>query len=86
MGFDNRKSAASDAIKDAVDYTMAIEIAGRVATDGAYRLLEACAGAIAERLLEEFPIRSVSVRARKRVPSSPAAAVGVVVHRESSDG
>ena len=86
MGFDNRKPATSDAIEDAIDYTMAIDIARRVAIDGSYRLLEACAGAIAERLLAGFPIRSVSVRARKRVPSLPAAAVGVVVYRERSDG
>ncbi len=86
MGFDNRKPAASDAIEDAVDYTLVIDIARQVAVDGKYRLLEACAGAIAERVLQQLPVHAVSVRARKRIPSSPAAAVGVLVHRERCDG
>lgn len=86
MGFDNRKPADSDAIEDAVDYTTVIEIARRTAIEGKYRLLEACAGAIAERVLRELPVHSVSVTVRKRIPSSPAAAVGIVVHRARDHG
>ena len=86
MGVDNRKPAASDALEDAVDYMAVIEIARRVAIEGRYGLLEACAGAIADRVLEGLPVQSVSVTARKRIPSSSAAAVGVVVHRNRAHG
>ena len=86
MEVDNRAPAASDAIEDAVDYMAAIDIARRVATEGQYGLLEACAGAIAGRVLEGLPVTAVSVKARKRIPSSAAAWVGVVVHRKRAHG
>ncbi len=86
MEVDHRKPAASDAIEDAVDYMAVIDIACRVAIEGRYRLLEACAGAIADRVLGSLPVTSVSVKARKRIPSAPAASVGVVVHRKKAHG
>lgn len=86
MGCDNRKPAASDAIEDAVDYTRVIDIARQIASEGNYRLLEACAGAIADQVLRELPVHSVTVKARKRIPSLRVAAVGVAVHRERAHG
>jgi dihydroneopterin aldolase len=55
---------ASDRIEDAVDYRRVAATVRRIA-DGRFALLEALATAIADALVEEFPVERVSVRVRK---------------------
>ena len=85
LGFDNRKPAASDAIEDTVDYANVIALVRDVATGRAFQLVEALAEAVCERVLQVRGVRSVSLRATKRVPSLGAAGVGVVIHREKGE-
>jgi dihydroneopterin aldolase len=56
---------ASDRIEDAVDYREVVAIVREVSDAHAYRLLEAFAGTLADRLLERFPLERARVRVRK---------------------
>jgi dihydroneopterin aldolase len=72
--------ARSDAIADAVDYRDVIALVQEVSDARAYHLLEALATALAEALLERFPLERVRVRVRKpdvrlELPVEHAAAV-----------
>ena len=84
MGFDNRKPAASDAIEDTLDYAQVIELAREVATGNAFQLVETLAEAVCERVMRISGVRSVSLRATKRVPSLRVGGVGVAIHREKA--
>jgi dihydroneopterin aldolase len=55
---------ASDVLADAVDYRAVAALVRDVAS-GRFQLLEALATAIAEALLERFPVEHVRVRVRK---------------------
>ncbi len=55
---------ASDRIEDAVDYRD-VAAAVREVNDRQFRLLEALACAVADELLERFPVERVKVRVRK---------------------
>lgn len=73
----------SDAIERTVDYAEVVRRATAVVTDSSYRLLEALAGAIAEAVLADTRVTSVSVGVRKVRPPLPAdlASVGVRITR-----
>jgi dihydroneopterin aldolase len=58
-------AAASDLIDDAVDYRDVVATVQEVSDARAYRLLEALASALADALVERFPLTSVRVRVRK---------------------
>ena len=58
-------AAASDSIEDAVDYRDVVETVIAVSDARAYRLLEAFATAIADALVEGFPLTRARVRVRK---------------------
>ena len=55
---------ASDRLEDAVDYSRVAAVVREVA-ETRYRLLEALATAIADRLVTEFAVERVRVRVRK---------------------
>jgi 7,8-dihydroneopterin aldolase/epimerase/oxygenase len=59
------EAARSDRIEDAVDYRDVAAVLREVSDSRAYRLLEALAAAVADALLERFPVSRVSVRVRK---------------------
>ncbi len=59
------ESALSDRIDDAVDYRQVAETVRDVSDGRAYALLEALATAVAEALLERFPVLRARVRVRK---------------------
>jgi dihydroneopterin aldolase len=65
---------ATDRIEDAVDYSRVAAAVQEVASVQ-FRLLEALAGAIADRLVEAFPVEHVKVRVRK--PEVRPAGLGV---------
>ena len=59
------EAGASDRIEDAVDYREVVACVREVSDARAYRLLEALASALADALLERFPVERVAVRVRK---------------------
>jgi dihydroneopterin aldolase len=59
-------AAASDQLADTVDYGPIVEACRAVVEDGRQRLLEAIAGAVADRALAASPVvEAVTVRVRK---------------------
>jgi dihydroneopterin aldolase len=55
----------SDRLEDAVDYREVAEAVRNVSDGHAYALLEALAAAVADELLDRFPLERVRVRVRK---------------------
>ena len=58
-------AARSDRIEDAVDYREVLDTVRAVSDAHRYALLEALAAAVADALVERFPISRVRVRVRK---------------------
>lgn len=65
IDFDTRAAAASDELKDTVDYSHFRNAAKEVVEQSSFRLLEKLADAIAQKVLEDARISSVSVSVRK---------------------
>jgi len=68
--------ALSDRIEDAVDYRDVASCVREVSDGRAFHLLEALAAAVADALVERFPIERARIRVRKpelRVEGLPAA-------------
>jgi dihydroneopterin aldolase len=61
-------AAASDRLRDAVDYGALCEVAVRVGTTKTFRLLEALAGAIAAEVQELYPRAAVTIEIEKLAP------------------
>jgi dihydroneopterin aldolase len=59
------ESSLSDRIKDAVDYREVAAAVREISDSRAYELIETLAAAVAEELLERFPIARARVRVRK---------------------
>ncbi len=55
----------SDKLHDTVDYTEVVECVRVVSQAARYNLIEALAAAVAEALLDRFPVSRVRVRVRK---------------------
>jgi 7,8-dihydroneopterin aldolase/epimerase/oxygenase len=71
------EAGSSDRIEDAVDYREVAACVRDVSESRAFHLLEALAAAVADALLERFPVARVRVRVRKpdvRLPVEHAAA------------
>lgn len=86
-GFDTRTAARTDRVEDTVSYAKMAKRIKAVATAEKYDLLERLAGVVAETLLCEFPLESVTVCVRK--PRAPITAafdwVGVEITRTRED-
>jgi dihydroneopterin aldolase len=65
---------ASDRIEETVDYREVVELVREVSRARQFQLLEALAAAVADGLLERFPLESARVRVRK-----PQVELGVAV-------
>jgi 7,8-dihydroneopterin aldolase/epimerase/oxygenase len=59
-------SAESDRLEDTVDYVEVAEVVKGVSEARTFNLLEALAAAVADALIERFPVDRVRVRVRKR--------------------
>ena len=59
------EAALSDRIEDAVDYRDVVEVVRAVSDGHTFALLEALAAAVADALLERFPLERARVRVRK---------------------
>jgi dihydroneopterin aldolase len=71
------EAGSSDRIEDAVDYRKVAACVREVSEGRAFHLLEALAAAVADTLLDRFPVARVRVRVRKpdvRLPVEHAAA------------
>jgi dihydroneopterin aldolase len=55
----------SDQLADTVDYTALVTCVREVSTSRRFNLIEAAAAAVADELLERFPVSRVRVRVRK---------------------
>ncbi len=76
--------ASGDALADALDYTKVYRMLKDLVEHGSYKLLEALAGAVADKLLKNFQVEKVVVRVRKpNVPFS-ASLTNVEVELERS--
>lgn len=65
LDLEHEQGARTDVIDDAVDYRRVAACVREISDARAYHLLEAFSAAIADALLEEFPVRAVRVRVRK---------------------
>jgi dihydroneopterin aldolase len=79
-------AALSDRIEDAVDYREVVSTVREVSDGRRFNLLEALAAAVADTLLERFPVTRVRVRVRKPEVEleRPVAYAAVSVERERS--
>ena len=59
-------AARSDRLEDTVDYVEVAEVVKGVSDARSFNLLEALATAVADALVERFPVERVRVRVRKR--------------------
>jgi dihydroneopterin aldolase len=84
LDIDLAAASRSDKLKDTVSYDTVVETVTKAFCTRRYRLVEAAAGAVADAVLQSFPIvRSVRVTVHK--PHAPIAAtfddVGVTIER-----
>jgi 7,8-dihydroneopterin aldolase/epimerase/oxygenase len=64
-------ATTTDDVADTVDYGEVCQLAALIAQQRSYRTLERLATAIADRLLDDFDIHSVMVKASKPEPPIP---------------
>ena len=78
----------TDRVEDTVDYAEVCQVVALVAQQRSYRTLERLCAAIADRLLEQFGLESVWVKAAKPEPPIPLPVeeVSVEVWREREEG
>jgi dihydroneopterin aldolase len=65
LDLEDETAAATDSIEDAVDYRDVVAAVLAVSDGRAYHLLEAFATAIADALVDRFPLTRARVRVRK---------------------
>jgi len=78
-------AALSDRIEDAVDYREVAACVREVSETRTFHLLEALAGAVADSIVERFPVERARVRVRKPLPPGlPAAHAAASVEASAS--
>jgi 7,8-dihydroneopterin aldolase/epimerase/oxygenase len=75
----------TDRIEDTIDYGQVCELANLVAQQRSYKTLERLCAAVADRMLEEYDVHAVWVKAAKPEPPLPlpVTEVSVEVWREA---
>ncbi|SEA83641.1 dihydroneopterin aldolase [Thiothrix caldifontis] len=81
MGWDNRIPAASDNIKDTLNYKTAAKRVVQLVEDSHYDLVERLAEAIADTLMREFSIPWIQVTVGKPGAVRGSSEVGVKIER-----
>jgi dihydroneopterin aldolase len=86
LAYASERVTQTDSIGDAVDYRDVVATVQEVSDGRAYNLLEAFAAAVADAVLERFPIVGVTVAVRKPevLLDPPVAHAGVVVERRAT--
>ena len=84
MEIGDSDATVTDRVEDTVDYAEVCQLAALVAQQRSYRTLERLCAAIAERLVADFGLQAVSVKATKPEPPIPLPVeeVSVEVWRE----
>jgi 7,8-dihydroneopterin aldolase/epimerase/oxygenase len=75
------EAGSNDRIEDAVDYREVAACVREISDSRSYHLLEALAAAVADALLERFPVPHVRVRVRKPLLRLPVEFAAVSVER-----
>jgi dihydroneopterin aldolase len=83
MGFDIRKAAATDSIKNTLDYKAVSKRLIQFVEKSDYQLVEALAEECANIVLAEFPVSWLRLRLSKPGAVRGSSAVGVVIERGS---
>jgi dihydroneopterin aldolase len=80
-------ATVTDELEDTVDYGEVCQLVALVAQQRSYRTLERLCGAIADRLIADFEVEAVWVKAAKPEPPIPLPVeeVSVEIWRESMD-
>lgn len=80
-------ATVTDMVEDTVDYGQVCQVAWLVAQERPYRTLERLCSVIADRILTDFPVEYVWVKATKPEPPIPLPLeeVSVEVSREPAD-
>jgi len=81
MEFDNKKSAQSDDIKDALDYKKVGKRVTAFVENSKYKLIERLAEQIAKLVLKEFPVSSLMVSVTKPGALRGSKSVGIRITR-----
>lgn len=88
LSLDVPDGALSDRIEEAVDYREVAACVREISDGRAFHLLEALAAAVADALVERFPVRQARVRVRKpglEVEGLPAAYSAATAERVRRD-
>ena len=80
-------ATVTDRVEDTVDYAEVCQLVALVAQQRSYHTLERLCSAVADRLLDDFPLEAVWVKAAKPEPPIPLPVeeVSVEVWREAVD-
>jgi len=81
MGWDNSVPAASDDIKDTLNYKASAKLVKELVASSQYELVETLAEKIAGLLLKEMQIPWVKVSVGKPMAVTDSAEVGVIIER-----
>lgn len=81
MGFDIRKAAGSDDIKDTLDYKAVAQRVREFVEASEYQLVEALAENIARLVLDEFSVLRVKLTLNKTGAVRGARDVGIIIER-----
>ena len=82
MDFDIRKAAATDSIKDTLDYKAVAKRLIRFVEQSEFQLVETLAERCASIVLDEFPVERLQLRLSKPGAVRGSSAVGVIIERE----
>lgn len=85
MGVDIREAAASDRIRDAVDYSAVADAIVALAAARRFQLIETLAETIARMVFERFPITTLRLSIGKPGAIDAARTVGVRIDRRRED-
>ena len=85
LGLDLRPAAASDRLRDALDYKMVADEVRAFVTSNQFRLLETLAEGIARLLFERHPILTLDLSIAKPGAVAEAKSVGVRIERRRED-
>jgi 7,8-dihydroneopterin aldolase/epimerase/oxygenase len=85
LGTDTREAAASDHVRDAIDYAAVAETVTRLATEMQPALLETLAERIALQLFEDFPIQRLRLVIDKPGAVPDVKQIGIAIERTRED-
>lgn len=85
LGVDIRDAAASDRIRDAVDYSAVADAIVGLAAQRRFQLIETLAETVARMVFERFPITTLTLSIGKPGAIDSARTVGVRIARRRED-